>query len=135
MRRLDGFDTVERRSRTGAALLEAIVAMTILAAVATTVVAIALESGRALARARETENEMRTASALLDAVALWPRADLDRHLGTRVQGPWLMDVNRATATLYDIVIADSASRREILRTELYRPLDAETSREEREHVQ
>ena len=68
---------------------------------------------------------MRDASALLEAVALWPRADLDRHLGDRPQGAWRMQVDRPTPTLYVIVLADSTNRRELLRTTLYRPQPAD----------
>jgi type II secretory pathway pseudopilin PulG len=110
-----------RSSTYGAALLEVLVALTILVTAATTIVAFAAETGRALARAREVEHELRRANALYDAVALWPRADLDQHLGDRAQGPWRMRVDRPAPTLYTVVLTDSARRREILRTALHRP--------------
>lgn len=107
--------------RAGAALLEVLVAMTILATAGATVVAFANDAAQTLQRARETETEMRHASALLDAVALWPREDLDRHLGSHAQGPWRMRVDRPTPTLYNVRLTDSTESRELLQTTLFRP--------------
>jgi type II secretory pathway pseudopilin PulG len=113
MRRADG--------RKGAILLEVIVSLTILATAGVAMVTFVSESLRALARAEAADAELARASALLDAVALWPRADLDRHLGTRVQGAWRMRIARPSATLYIVVLTDSLEQWEILRTALYRP--------------
>jgi hypothetical protein len=110
-----------RMRRTGAALLEVLVALTILVTAGATVAGFASEAANANARSAARERSMRDASAFLEAVALWPRADLDRHLGDRVQGPWRMRVDRPTPTLYVIVLADSTNSRELLRTALYRP--------------
>ena len=109
------------RSERGAALLEVMVALTMLAVAGTAAAGMVSESMRATRQAREADREMREASALFDAVALWTRADLDRHLGERRQGPWLMRVDRSAATLYVVTLTDSSSRRELLRTSLYRP--------------
>ena len=110
-----------RSSRSGAALLEVIVALTILTTAAASVVAFANNAARTVRHARETEAELRRASALLDAVALWPREDLDRHLGERAEGPWRLHIMRTTTTLYLVVITDSASAHELLRTAVYKP--------------
>ena len=72
-------------------------------------------------RAEAAETEIRRASAFMDAIALWPRADLDRHLGDRAEGPWRLIIDRPVPTLYLVVLTDSLSRRELLRTALYRP--------------
>jgi len=110
------------RARRGVVLFEMLVALTILSAIGASVVAFAAESGGAVTRAREAEREVRRANALLTAVSLWPRADLDRHLGDRPQGPWSMRVDRLAPTLYTVVLSDSTRRRTILATVLYRPL-------------
>lgn len=123
-----------QRPARGVALLEVLVAMMILAVGATAIVAVSAETGRALAHARHTEHEVRGASALLDAVALWPREDLDRHLGITVQGPWRMSVSRTMPLLYTVLITDSGSRREILRTALYRALPPDSSKNGTESV-
>jgi type II secretory pathway pseudopilin PulG len=109
------------RDRAGAALLEAIVALTILAIAGTAAVVMASESARTVRHAREADAEVRAASDFLDAVSLWPREDLDRHLGSRVEGPWRMRVDRPAQTLYVVSLADTAGGPELLRTALFRP--------------
>lgn len=111
------------RVRHGAVLLEAIVALTILAIAGAAVVVLATESARAVERAAAADADTQRASALLDAVALWPREDLDRHLGDREEGAWRMIVDRPTPTLYTVALLDSTGRHTILRTVLYRAED------------
>src|SRR6185437_15184452 len=94
-----------RRGRPpGMVLLEVLVAMTILAVGGAAIVSLA--------------------SAFLDAVALWPRADLDRHLGVRAEGAWHLVVERPLPTLYQVTLTDSAHDHDILSTTLYRPDEA-----------
>ena len=111
-----------RRSpqRRGMVLLEVIVGLTILAVSATTMVELAGESLQAVARANDADTEMRRADAFLQAVALWPRADLDRHLGDRLEGPWGMRVDRPSPTLYTITLRDTLTGRAMLHTSLFR---------------
>ena len=109
------------RRRSGVALLEALIALAILGIAGVSIVVFAIDAGRTVQRAREADGEIRRAGALFDAVALWPRADLDRHLGSRPQGPWRLRVDRPLPTLYTVVLTDSTEAREILRTSLYRP--------------
>jgi type II secretory pathway component PulJ len=109
------------RARRGIVLLEALVAMTLLVTVAAVAIAVTAESARAVARTRQREQETRDANAFLSAVALWPRADLDRHLGSRKQGIWSMHVDRVTATLYAVTLNTGNPRRLLLVTALYRP--------------
>lgn len=112
-----------RPTRCGAALLEALVALTILVVAAAAVVTGASDAAHAVGRAQAADHEMRGAHALMEAAALWPRADLDRHLGDRAQGPWRMRIDRETPTLYVVTIADTLSGAELIRTSLYRPED------------
>ena len=70
---------------------------------------------------RRAEGAMRAANALFDAVSLWSRDDLDRHLGNRPQGAWLMRVDRPAPTLYVATLTDTATHVELLRTSLFRP--------------
>lgn len=109
------------RPRAGAVLLEVIVALTILTVAGTTAVVAMGESARAAARIRETEREPRKASVFLEAVALWPREDLDRRLGDRAQGSWRLRIGRPAPTVYEIGLADSTGTRVLLETALYRP--------------
>jgi prepilin-type N-terminal cleavage/methylation domain-containing protein len=105
----------------GLTLLEVLVALMILGSAGLGLVTLGTASWGAVRRAREADRSVRDASAFFDAVALWPRADLDRHLGDRAQGPWRMRVERPTATLYVVTLADSSGRLTILETSLFRP--------------
>lgn len=111
---------VERRNRPGMVLVEVLVGLTILAFGATTMVALAGASLEAVSRADDADREMRRADALLQAVALWPRADLDRHLGDRREGSWRMRVDRPAPTLYSVTLTDTLTGRVLLHTALFR---------------
>jgi type II secretory pathway pseudopilin PulG len=111
----------ERRKRRGAVLLEALVALVIVATAGAAVAALAVESGQAVQRTRSTEAELRRADAFFAIVALWPREDLDRHFGEHQQGPWRLRVERPVRSIYQITLTDSLGTRALLRTVLYRP--------------
>lgn len=111
---------VNRGARGGVVLLEAIVSLTILAIAGAAIVALATDSARAVERARAADAATAKASAFLDAVALWPREDLDRHLGARDEGRWRMIVDRPGPTLYAVTLADSTGTHVLLHTVLYR---------------
>jgi len=111
----------ERRARKGAILLEALVALVIMASAGAAVAALAVESGQAVHRTRSTEAELRRADAFFALVALWPREDLDRHFGEHQQGPWRLRVERPSLTIYAITLTDSLGARALLRTVLFRP--------------
>ena len=102
-------------------LLEVLVALALLGAAAASLTALALEAGRVTEAARRADRQSRKASAFLDVVSLWPREDLDRRLGSRRQGEWVLTVQRAGPALYRISLRDSTSRRELMETALYRP--------------
>lgn len=110
------------RTRSGVVLLEVLVALTILGTAGAALAAMAVAANDAVRRAQQLDDDVRRASALLEAVALWPREDLDRHLGARPQGEWTLEVQRPMPTLYTLAIADSGGGRSLLRTALYRPM-------------
>jgi type II secretory pathway pseudopilin PulG len=107
----------------GAALLEALVALAFLGTVGSAAAWSATESLRAVQRTHAREAEQRAAARLLDAVALWPRADLDRHLGTRAEGSWRLYIERPTETVYTVTVRDTARGAVLLQTALYREVD------------
>jgi hypothetical protein len=107
-------------TRPGAVLLEVLVSLTILATAGAVLVVFAADAAGVMMRVRSRESEVARANALLTAVSLWPRADLDRHLGVRTEGPLRMRIDRPVATLYTVVISDSLGHQEILSTALYR---------------
>jgi type II secretory pathway pseudopilin PulG len=103
------------------ALLEVIVAMTILVIAALSTVAWVSQASDAVVRANAAAVETDSASDYLDRIALWTREDLDRHLGNRHQGVWSVLVERPTPALYIVTIRDAGGSHTILRTVLYRP--------------
>jgi type II secretory pathway component PulJ len=107
-------------SRAGAALLEVIIAMTLLTIGGLGVAEGIVRATHHLERSRRQEAEMREASRFMQAVALWPRADLDRRLGRRQQGPWYLRVDRLSAYLYELELT-SADSMTVVRTAVFRP--------------
>jgi type II secretory pathway pseudopilin PulG len=106
--------------RAGVVLLEVLVALMILGIAGGAAITLAVDAGNSLRRAQGAEVEMRAASAFLDRVSLWGREDLDRRLGERVQGQWRLRVDRPAPTLYVVELRDSAARRVLLSTALFR---------------
>lgn len=109
------------RSEAGAGLLETVAAVTIVAFAGVAAVTAVGESMAAVRNAREADAELRAANAFMEAVALWPREDLERRLGDRPQGPWRLVIERPLPTLYTVMLTDSTGGRALLRTSLYRP--------------
>lgn len=113
----------QRRSslRHGAALLEVLVALVILATAGAAAVTFVGEVMHRIASAAMREAEVRSADAFMHAVALWSRDDLDRHLGTRIQGDWRMYVDRPWPSVYTVRLSDTATTEVLIETALYRP--------------
>lgn len=108
------------RARHGVILLEALVAIAILGTVASAAAWQTAELLQAVTRVHGREAEVRSAQRLLSAVSLWPREDLDRHLGNTTQGMWTMRIERVSGTLYEVLLLETASSAVVLRTALYR---------------
>ena len=113
--------SLEVRKRRGLVLLEVIVALTIFSVAGVSVVTLAAGALSAMARAHQADVASQKANHFFDAVSLWPRADLDRHLGDRSEGPWRLRVERPMPTLYVVSLRDSATDRILFATSLYRP--------------
>lgn len=112
--------TVSDRRRTGAALLEAIVALTVLAVAGITLLGVASDAYRAIELSAESERRLRDANRLLDAASLWPRGELDQRLGERPQGVLRMRIARTSAELYRVELFASDGEELLLATTLYR---------------
>lgn len=114
----------ERRGRAGAALLEVVVALALLATAGVTLLASSIQSSSAMRHLVDGGRELRAANAFMESIALWSRADLDRHLGVRREGPFVLTVARPTPTLYAIALAEptpsGAAGRVLLETTLFR---------------
>jgi type II secretory pathway pseudopilin PulG len=110
-----------RRARDGVVLLEVLVALAILGASGAALAALAVGATDTVRRAQARDVEIRRASDFLDAVALWSREDLDRHLGARPQGDWRLEVRHPAPSLYLVSLQDSANA-PLVATALYRPV-------------
>ena len=106
--------------RRGATLLEALVALALLGTIGSAAAWSATEWLHGVERIHARESAQRAAARLLTAISLWPRDDLDRHLGERRQGPWRVRIDRPSPTIYAVSIADSTNGVTILKTALYR---------------
>lgn len=107
-------------SESGLALLEAIVAIAVLATAGLATVAAVSEAGQTLARAHATERETRDAAAFLEVVTLWPAVELDQRLGERRQGPWNLYIERLRPSLYAIEVRTPELNRVLLHTRVYK---------------
>lgn len=116
----------ERNPRRGATLLEAIVALTLLAMTGLSGLALVRSAANLTGEADRSESAVADASNFLNSVSLWTREELDQRLGEREQGGWRLEIDRATPELYVVTLRDSLGQSTVLRTALFRaaPLDA-----------
>ena len=108
------------RAQSGATLLEAIVAITLLGMIGLSGLALARSAADILHGAARTETEVRAADDFLNAVSLWSRTELDQRLGEREQGPWRQEIQRISPDLYLVTLRDSSGISVVLRTALFR---------------
>lgn len=97
-----------RRAERGFTLLETLVALTLV--VGAVLPLLALLRAETLARAEMAHRERRVeeAHATLVGLSLLPREELDRRLGSRPAGGFVVHVNRPEPELYRVAVADSA---------------------------
>lgn len=107
--------------RPGFTLIEVIAALAIFGSALLVLVSLSAGCGRAVAAAQDREDRITRASRLLAIVTLWPRADLDRHLGERGEGEFVLVVDRRTPELYTAAVRNSAGGEAmLLATSIYR---------------
>jgi prepilin-type N-terminal cleavage/methylation domain-containing protein len=106
----------------GVALLEVLAALVILSIAALGFVDLVGAGTRAVATARARERELADEERLLSAYTLLTRGDLDRRLGRREVGPYMVEVQRPERTLYRVSLAlkESPSHEDLV-TVVYRP--------------
>lgn len=110
------------RGERGVALLEVLVAVTMLGVAGIGLLELVGAGTRAVAAARVREREVADEERLLAAYTLLARGDLDRRLGRREVGPYFADVQRPERTLYRIaLIRGETADVEDLVTVVYRP--------------
>ncbi len=113
-------------SERGAALLEVLVAVAILATAGIAVLELSSASIRAMAEAQDREQVLGDEERLLAAHTLLGKRELDQRLGIREAGAYLVEIQRPEPALYRI----SVRRLEIpavedLVTVVYRPEESD----------
>jgi len=110
------------RNDRGVVLLEALVALLILATAGIALTETVTGGLRAEREARVRENTIATEERLLAALTLLTRGELDQRIGRREVGEFLVDVQRPEKTLYRIALLQRQSAQvEDLVTVVYRP--------------
>lgn len=112
--------TRRTRERRGATLFEAVVAVTLLAVVGLSGLALARSAQDLIGEAERSESGMADASNFLNSVSLWSREELDQRLGEREQGNWRLEITRSTPELYVVTLRDSLGASTVIRTALFR---------------
>jgi hypothetical protein len=110
-------------ARPGAVLLEVMVALAILGAAAVASLAIQTSTSAAIRTAASADSIQSLADELMGAVSLWSVEDLDRRLGERIQGAFVLELHRVVPQLYDVTIRERGSGVALLSTTLFRPGD------------
>jgi Tfp pilus assembly protein PilV len=113
--------------RRGSALIDVLIAMTILATTAMALLAVLGQTSRTMRGARETEREVMDAAAELERIAVLSGPELAQLRGRSTAHGWRVDVVGVAPDLFDISIAASETTRVLLRTTLYRPSDADAT--------
>jgi hypothetical protein len=103
----------------GAVLLEVLAAVAIFASAAVTTVGLLAQLADGTRRAQEAERAVADQERLLTAYWLLTRDDLDRRLGPRAVGLYVVEVQRPEPDLYRVSVGDSAGPE--LVTLLHRP--------------
>ncbi len=117
-----------RSHRTGAALLEAIIALAILSIAGIALLRVALEASHAIALSAAAEIRLRDAGRLMDAASLWSRTEFDQRLGVRTQGAMRMRISRPTTQLYHVELMESEGEAVLLATTFYRASGPDATR-------
>jgi len=105
----------------GAVLLEVLAALTIFSLSAAGTLSLLTQVSETERRLQFQERRLADQERLMAAYSLLSRIDLDRRLGSRAVGNYLVEVQRPEQTLYRVTIGDSSGID--LATLLYRPDD------------
>ena len=106
----------------GIALLEVLVALAVFTAAALALLARLDQAAEQQRQLKMREAELVTADRVLTAMSLLSRDDLDRRLGERMVGEFVVEVQRPEPMLYRVAIHPAArTGADLLATVVYRP--------------
>ncbi len=109
------------RPRRGAALVETVIAIVLLAFAGVGMVALLGQTMGTVHQMRHREGEIADAGGAMDRMAAWTRADLEARAGETRWGAWKLQVSEPAEHLFDVSLRDTLTGAELLRTALYRP--------------
>lgn len=108
--------------RRGVALLEVLAALVILSVTGLALVELVTDATRALTEAHARESEIADQDRLLTAYSLLTIDELNRRLGRRDVGPYVVEIQRPERSLYRLSVARRAAlHTDDLVTVVYRP--------------
>jgi Tfp pilus assembly protein PilV len=108
--------------RRGAALLEALVALTIVTISVSSALSVLIHAAQEQRTLDARERQLGGAGKLLVVYSLLTRDQLDQRLGQQVIDSWVLRVQRPEENLYRVAVAAGTSpEHELLVTVLYRP--------------
>jgi Tfp pilus assembly protein PilV len=110
------------RRRSGAAIIEVLVAIVMLALTGTALITMLGQTSYSMQTTIESERLARAATVELNRIVLADRSTLVASVGRRAVRGWTIDVASISPALFDVRIAESDTGAALLRTTLYRPL-------------
>jgi hypothetical protein len=117
-----------KATRRGAALVEVLISLVLLATAGTALVSFLGQTAHTLRQLRDEERLVRRASAELETLVLWDRPTLIGRIGRSRAHDWTLVVRQSTPELFDVSIAESDTSVVLLRTTLYRPDSIDAAR-------
>jgi Tfp pilus assembly protein PilV len=114
-------DTQYRVRSKGVALLEVLVAITLLAVAGVGWMSLVHESARAARNAAARDADMQSASATLRHISLWTPSELAAHVGRTRHDGYDVTVSPLAASLWSITVADTLTGATLLATSRYVP--------------
>ena len=114
-------------TRRGSALVEVLVALVLLAVSGVAMVALLGQTSRSMRSTRDSEQETRAASHVLDRFTPMDRAGFLASLGRHDAGGFRATVVEAAPDLFEVSVAASDTSATLLRSAFYRP-GADSSR-------
>jgi Tfp pilus assembly protein PilV len=110
-----------KQRRAGTTLIEVLVALVLLATAGTGFITLLGQTAHSMRGVRDTERLVNLASAQLDQLVLFDRAQLAARQGRAPLGRWSLEVIQRTPELFDVSIAATDTSAALLSTTLYRP--------------
>lgn len=110
-----------RRRRHGSALFDVVIALVLLALSGVAMLTVVGQTRHSMRSVRDTERELRLASAQLDRFVAYDRAQVIAMLGTRSTNGWMIAVARVSDGLFDVSVTRVGASVPLLVTTIYRP--------------